>query len=646
MTFHSYCNMSSFVFTNMKLCFPFISSGDTAGDRGDNSNRNRNSGSGSTTLNLNTFLQLGDIIEYRDPSRKSLAKKGTITSIGALSSRQNIIGLGNGDWLHKGVHQVRRMSIKHLEQDGHVSNPDPVWKCLTKIIIITPYQDVYSDDEGEDDGMEEDNVYSWDNDNDSTAAPAPMDEHSSSSPAQPDESESSQFDETVDANGWTASKKRKRTSCGQTRDSNDALRKRLKREDARLNMRRRTEKYLCWATGREYDKAKKKVNELYVMSLQLGVTDKFYEKKIHLQRGRQQFMKHEKEFRRFLVNRKKSGAITLDVTESADIKFMDNPKHGVMGRSRETHRSRNIKEEIIKFEHKMRTLQVSTCCVCRENKLIFPKGVAKDMPKPEINSVGDHICSLCKKNKCQESNKYLKESLQPIWYERDNDGNFKLIDGEKVVRYDIPEELKSLTMAEKLLIRRCSPLIPSHHIRNGVYGIFGHCVTFAQDIEGMCTELPQKESNMVIFVRNLSNRRTGAMHVQHFKVDKDKVLRALRWLKVHHAGYKNITIKSSNMDWIKEGSVYDVSRNYMLQAKRTKRDGVQEASETVSGNQCASYDDEDKLSFSTVHPNNRTTVPTKEQGDIIRSLEEAAKESNQKYDTLDFPPVDTTKPLW
>ena len=47
----------------------------------------------------------------------------------------------------------------------------------------------------------------------------------------------------------------------------------------------------------------------------------------------------------------------------------------------------------------------------------------------------------------------------------------------------------------------------------------------------------------------------------------------LRWLKVHHTGYKDITIKSSNMDWIKEGSVYDVSRNYMLQAKKTKRDG-------------------------------------------------------------------------
>eukprot|EP00984_Skeletonema_dohrnii_P026074 scaffold15346_cov228-Skeletonema_dohrnii-CCMP3373.AAC.1 len=82
-----------------------------------------------------------------------------------------------------------------------------------------------------------------------------------------------------------------------------------------------------------------------------------------------------------------------------------------------------------------------------------------------------------------------------------------------------------------------------------------------------------------------------------------------------------------------------------MQAKKRRRDGVQEASETVSGNQCDGNDDDNELSFSTVHPNNRTRVPTEEQGDIIRSLEKAAKESNQKFDTLDFPPVDNTKPL-
>eukprot|EP00985_Skeletonema_marinoi_P011000 scaffold5181_cov156-Skeletonema_marinoi.AAC.1 len=170
------------------------------------------------------------------------------------------------------------------------------------------------------------------------------------------------------------------------------------------------------------------------MSMQFGVVEKFYEKKIHLQRGKRQFMKQEKEFRRFLVRREKSGAIRLDVTESVDIQFMDNPNHGVVGRSRETYRSRRTKEEIIKFEYIMRTLQVSTCCVCRENKLIFPKGVAKDLPKGL--TVGDDVCSLCKKNKCQENNKYLKENLQPIWYERDDDGNFKYDDdGEKLIRY-------------------------------------------------------------------------------------------------------------------------------------------------------------------------------------------------------------------
>ena len=613
---------------------PYI--GDTSVIRHEATRRNN-----ANNNTLNTFLQLGDVIEYRNPSLKSSTKKGTIVSIGALSSRENIIGLDNGDYLDKGIHQVRRMSIKHLDHDGHLPNPNPVWKCLTKIIIIAPYEDVFSDDEENDEAED----YRWDNE--STAAAPSFDAgEQQSSPAQPDQDQASNFDER--SNSWTPDNKRKRTACGQTINSDTVQSKRAKREDAKLDRRRLTESYLCWAPpGKEYNKAKRKVNELYVMSLQLGVVEKFRERKIHLQKSKKQFMKQEKEFRRFLVNRKKSGAICLDITESVDIQFMDNPNHGLIGRSRETYRSRLIKEEIIQFEYKMRTLQVSTCCVCRENKLIFPKGVAKDLPVGL--SVGDSVCSLCKKNKCQESNKYLKENLQPIWYERDGNGNFKYdCNNEKIIRYDIPAELKSLTMAEKLLIRRCSPLIPSHHIRNGVYGIYGHCVTFPQDIEKMCEELPQKQSNMVIFVRNMNDRVSGVQHTHHFKVNKEKVLKALRWLKVHHVGYKNISINSSNMDWIKNGSVYDVATSYVIQAKKSSRDGVREASETVSSNQCDGNDNDDgnELTCSTVHPNTRTRVPTKEQGDIIRSLEEAAKESNQKYDTLDFPPVDNTKPLW
>eukprot|EP00985_Skeletonema_marinoi_P029329 scaffold27585_cov71-Skeletonema_marinoi.AAC.1 len=236
-------------------------------------------------------------------------------------------------------------------------------------ILITPYQEVYSDDEDEDE-MDEDKIDSWDQDSTATSVTAQQ-----SSSAQPQVEESCEFDEY--SNSRTDNNKRKRTACGQTK----AQSQRVRREDAKVDRRRPTENYLCWAApGNQYDRAKQKINELYVKSLQFGVVEKFYEKKIHLQRSKNRFDEHEKTFRRFLVRREKSGAIRLDVTESMDIQFMDNPNHGVIGRSRETRRSRRTKEELIKFEYKMRTLQVTTCCVCRENKLIFPKGVAKDMP--------------------------------------------------------------------------------------------------------------------------------------------------------------------------------------------------------------------------------------------------------------------------
>eukprot|EP00984_Skeletonema_dohrnii_P011064 scaffold4393_cov78-Skeletonema_dohrnii-CCMP3373.AAC.1 len=266
-------------------------------------------GSSNNNTTLNTFIQLGDVIEYRESSRKSVAKKGTIASIGALSTSQNIIGLDNGDFLHKGVHQVRRMSIKHLDQDGHLPNPSPVWKCLTKIIIITPYEDVFSDDEEEEEGE----VFSWDHDSTATAASPPFaytEQHST--PTQPDDDEAFNCDANANSNSWTPTKKRKRTSCGQTRNSVISQSQRVRREDTKLDRRRPTETFLWASPVREYNKAKGKVNELYVMSLQLGVVEKFHEKKIHLQKHKTQFMKLEKEFRRFLVNREKSGAISLD----------------------------------------------------------------------------------------------------------------------------------------------------------------------------------------------------------------------------------------------------------------------------------------------------------------------------------------------
>ena len=79
------------------------------------------------------------------------------------------------------------------------------------------------------------------------------------------------------------------------------------------------------------------------------------------------------------------------------------------------------------------------------------------------------MCRRCQK----EPNGYwLKNNLQPVWYERTKDVNIRLDDvGEKVVRYDTPKVLSTLNMSEKLLIRCSTPFIPSIHILNGIYEV-------------------------------------------------------------------------------------------------------------------------------------------------------------------------------
>jgi hypothetical protein len=119
------------------------------------------------------------------------------------------------------------------------------------------------------------------------------------------------------------------------------------------------------------------------------------------------------------------------------------------------------------------------------------------------------------------------------------------------VRYSIPSELSELTLAEKLLIQKVSPLIPVIHIKNGTLGFRGHVVSFFQDISGICNELPRlpNDVTMVKVVRqSLSN--DGETIRKAFMVNREKVLKALQWLKKYINLYKDIEIVESNLDWI------------------------------------------------------------------------------------------------
>ena len=576
---------------------------------------------------LNMFIQMGDIIEYRS-SKHDVPKKGEIISIGALSS-DKIIQVSDGTWLFKKVHDVKRIEIMRADEDKRLVNPSPKWKGLNKVVVIPPYESV-EEDEDEDGSVVSTN---------STQA----------NEYDIDEPQANQEDigrsEKVPMNTSRSDKsKRQRTSCGETGQTYYSKTRRVRKEEADLDERRATEEFIRWAAPGsvyvyDYDKAKSTINRLYLLSLRYGIVDKFYEKEPHEAPTHTEFKKRVKSLRNLVNYRIKTSAIKLTI--KTDIVFMDNPGYGQHGQSRETKRSRQTVEEIYKFEYRMRTLQLQTCSVCRENKLEFS---SKDK-RHDMHESGKVVCEMCRTKKHEESDYFLKNNLHPVWYERDSDGCIKTDeDGKPVVRHDIPHELKCLTMAEKLLIRRCSPLIPSHHIKNGIYGLNGHCVCFPQDIDAMCSDLPQTQSNMVIFVRHISNRDSGVSHSRHFKVNKKKVLAALRWLKLHHRGYHDITITESNLDWIKEGSVYDVANNYTLRTKPSRRDAVTDSRETVSGNQCGTGVDDDELEMETVHPNYKDNVPNESQSEIIKEFEAIAEETNQKDKILDFPPIDHNQP--
>ena len=201
---------------------------------------------------------------------------------------------------------------------------------------------------------------------------------------------------------------------------------------------------------------------------------------------------------------------------------------------KETNRNRLVKEQTIKFEHAVDAMVMSHCSVCRENKITFSNTTRKDISvdktwKQCANKPNDH---------------YITNNLQPIWYRTNKET------GEKIPQFTIPECLQQLTVAEQLIIRRYAPYIPTGHMSSGNFGIKGHCVAFSQDLSEVCNELPRRKEEIVTFIREMGNKFTSDMLLKYVKVNRKRVLTALRWLKQHHSDYADIEIKEDNLSWM------------------------------------------------------------------------------------------------
>ena len=141
---------------------------------------------------------------------------------------------------------------------------------------------------------------------------------------------------------------------------------------------------------------------------------------------------------------------------------------------------------------------------------------------------------------CRDHHRTTADFSHPTWK-----------DAEGTTRFDIPPELQDLREGEKLLIQQVSPYVPLQHLQQGSYGSKGHVCSFPQDIGHVCTVLPRvpNDVSIVKVVKEFTDKQSNVQKLT-FKIRREKVLTALRWLKRHNTEYQSITIEEDNLTWM------------------------------------------------------------------------------------------------
>ena len=222
---------------------------------------------------------------------------------------------------------------------------------------------------------------------------------------------------------------------------------------------------------------------------------------------------------------KRSTVTAIVVSDEVTTKFL----------SSNCKRQKEILATVI-FEFKNKNINLHTCVSCF--------GDIMDTACP-TETVHDARCRTTRCEYCKKHNhnrkKNVAENMLPYWSDQN---------GEK--QFTIPQQLLGLTFGEKLLIQKNSALVPCVHMFKGKLGIKGHTVMFPKNLSNLCTELPRQRLEVIKVIRETSHSSDNdtSYETDTFKIRKTKVMQALMWLKTNHSGYREITIREDNMNWM------------------------------------------------------------------------------------------------
>jgi hypothetical protein len=105
----------------------------------------------------------------------------------------------------------------------------------------------------------------------------------------------------------------------------------------------------------------------------------------------------------------------------------------------------------------------------------------------------------------------------------------------------VPEELQELTEIEKMLITRVFLVMSIYRFCGEQHEYHRNVINFSQNVKELAIHLPRDSSlldMLVIYRQSANNLRT----FRDFQVCRDKIARALYWLKEYNHYYSNIII--------------------------------------------------------------------------------------------------------
>ena len=159
----------------------------------------------------------------------------------------------------------------------------------------------------------------------------------------------------------------------------------------------------------------------------------------------------------------------------------------------------------------------------------------------------------------------------------------------------------------------------------------------------MCDELPQQRETLLAFVRNTGSKDTGNVFPVSLRVNRLKVVNALKWLQKHNPFYRNIKIKEENFDWMNDAEEVNMgSDGVVLNMKENARSKMKETEDEHISNVHSTKQvvDDDTLPMRTVHANQAIKVPSGRQAEPIKELVDIAHKTHQTAKILNFPPID------